>query len=143
MSHYLSEAEDQLIMRSIQEAELCTSGEIRVHFAKKIDKDVLTDAKTVFQNLKMHETQARNGVLIYMVLSQKQFSIIGDIGIDQKTGDNFWQSCRNAMQIEFSKGEIALGIIKGIEAVKEILKKDFPYHSEDKNELSDEVSRDE
>ncbi|MDP2175855.1 MAG: TPM domain-containing protein [Bacteroidota bacterium] len=143
MSHFLSPAEDLLIVEAVQLAEKGTSGEIRVHFAKKIKKDVLTDAKNTFEELKMHQTKVRNGVLIYMVLQEKQFSIIGDIGIDQKTGDSFWQSCRNAMQIEFSKGEIALGIIKGIEAVKEVLKKDFPYQNEDVNELSDEISKDE
>lgn len=143
MSHFLSQAEDLLIVEAVQLAEKGTSGEIRVHFAKKIKKDVLTDAKNTFEELKMHQTKVRNGVLIYMVLQEKQFSIIGDIGIDQKTGDSFWQSCRNAMQIEFSKGEIALGIIKGIEAVKEVLKKDFPYQNEDVNELSDEISKDE
>lgn len=143
MSHFLSQAEDLLIVQAIKSAEKGTSGEIRVHFAKKIKKDVLSDAKNVFENLKMHQTKSRNGVLIYMVIQEKQFCIIGDSGIDQKTGDNFWQSCKNAMQIEFSKGEIALGIIKGIEAVKEILKKDFPFQNDDTNELSDEISRDE
>jgi uncharacterized membrane protein len=143
MSHFLSKEDDSLISQAIQLAEKGTSGEIRVHFSKKIINDVMTDAKNVFEALKMHETKSRNGVLIYMVIQEKQFCIIGDKGIDQKTGDNFWQSCKDIMQIEFSKGEIALGIIKGIEAVQVVLKKDFPFLKEDVNELNNDISRDE
>jgi uncharacterized membrane protein len=140
--YFLSEKEDNAILNAIAEAEKGTSGEIRVHFAKKISNGIFNDAKKTFESLKMHQTELRNGVLIYMVLSEKQFYILGDQGIHQCTGEKFWQSCKEIMQDEFVKGNISQGIIKGIEAVKDILKKEFPYSSDDKNELSNEISKD-
>jgi uncharacterized membrane protein len=141
-AYFLSETDDNAIVNAIAEAEKGTSGEIRVHFAKKISKDIFKDAKKTFESLKMHQTELRNGVLIYMVISEKQFYILGDQGIHQCTGEKFWQSCKDKMQEEFVKGSISQGIIKGIEAVKDILKKEFPYSTEDKNELSNEISKD-
>jgi uncharacterized membrane protein len=141
-AYFLSETDDNAIVNAIAEAEKGTSGEIRVHFAKKISTTIYEDAKKTFESLKMHQTDLKNGVLIYMVLSEKQFYILGDQGIHQCTGEKFWQSCKEIMQDEFVKGNISQGIIKGIEAVKDILKKEFPYTSDDKNELSNEISKD-
>jgi uncharacterized membrane protein len=141
-AYFLSETDDNAIVNAIAEAEKGTSGEIRVHFAKKISTTIYEDAKKTFETLKMHQTDLKNGVLIYMVLSEKQFYILGDQGIHQCTGEKFWQSCKEIMQDEFVKGNISQGIIKGIEAVKDILKKEFPYTSDDKNELSNEISKD-
>ena len=75
-------------MAAIRNAELGTSGEIRVHFSKKIVNDVLTDAQAVFKQLKMDATERHNGVLIYIVPSEKQFAIIGDLPSRNIFGDN-------------------------------------------------------
>ncbi len=142
-THFLSASDDLQIVEAIRIAEQNTSGEIRIHFSKSIKTDVLNDAKMIFEKLKMHQTKARNGVLIFMVLSEKQFCIIGDEGIHNIAHDEFWQSARDLMQTEFKNGDILNGILKGIKKVSEILKKDFPYLSNDSNELSNDISKDE
>ena len=69
------------IEQAIKEAELDTSGEIRVHIESKCTSDPLQRAVYIFNYLKMYNTQARNGVLIYVAVESRKFAIIGDAGI--------------------------------------------------------------
>lgn len=140
--HFLSPEEDKQLVAAIQLAELNTSGEIRVHFSKKISKDVYSDATSVFKKLKMHKTELRNGVLIYIVLSQKSFCIIGDSGIHEVVKDEFWIDTKDIMQNAFKQGNIVEGLVMGIQKVGDALKSDFPYLQNDTNELSNEISKD-
>ncbi|MDI1234880.1 MAG: TPM domain-containing protein [bacterium] len=137
---FFSKKEEKLIVDAIRAAELGTSGEIRVHFSKSIDNDVMTDAQAIFTKLKMHETERRNGVLIYIVPSKKQFAILGDTGFHQIAGDDFWNTVKTLMLGYFKEGLFAIGIVKGIEEVGRILKPHFPRESNDINELNDEIS---
>lgn len=137
---FFSKADEALIVKAIQEAEMGTSGEIRVHLAKKIHQEVLQDAAACFTKLKMDSTERRNGVLIYIVPSAHQFSIIGDIGFHAIAGDAFWQNEKQIIEESFKAGEYAQGVVNGIDAVGKILKAHFPREANDKNELNDEIS---
>ncbi len=136
----LTHVEEKKVVEAIQAAEGQTSGEIRVHIAKKIHGTIYQDACTVFESLGMTQTQEKNGILIFLVPSQKQFTIIGDLGIHQKVGNSFWDSIRDVMQDDFKKGDFIQGLIKGIEKCGQELAKHFPRCSNDKNELSDQVT---
>ena len=137
---FFSRSEEKLIVDAIRNAELNTSGEIRVHFSKKIVNDVMMDARLAFEKLKMHETERRNGVLIYIVPQDKQFAIIGDEGFHKIAGDDFWKSVKDKMQYFFMEGRFAEGMTEGIKEVGIILKQHFPREANDKNELKDEIS---
>lgn len=137
---FISRAEEEAVLDAIRHAEKNTSGEIRVHFSEKIKTDVLSDARLVFEALKMHVTARRNGVLIYIVPRQKQFAIIGDEGIDKVTEENFWEKVKDQMQAEFKEGRMMQGIVVGIEEVAKVLKDQFPYEDNDSNELDDSIS---
>jgi uncharacterized membrane protein len=129
------------ITQAIKSAEKETSGEIRVHieeFCK--NKNVLDRAAKVFAELKIHKTELRNGVLIYLAFRDKKFAIIGDKGINRVVEPNFWDSTRDLMQDYFRKSEFTLGLVDGIKRAGEQLKLYFPYQKDDINELSDEVS---
>ena len=128
------------IKRAIQQAEKNTSGEIRVHIEKHCKQDVLHRAAAIFHSLKMDKTEAQNGVLIYVALSDKTFAIVGDKGIDSKVPPDFWESTKHTMLQYFKQDQIAEGIIAGIHLAGEKLKTFFPYMQGDKNELSDDVS---
>jgi uncharacterized membrane protein len=88
----------------------------------------------------MHETKDRNGVLFYVAISDRKFAIIGDEGIHHKVGNDFWNSTRNHVITHLIKGEYSLALCNGIMEAGEQLKRYFPYHEEDKNELSNDVS---
>ncbi len=137
---FFSKEEEKLIVGAIRSAELGTSGEIRVHFSKVLVNNVMEDAHLTFTKLKMQETERRNGVLIYIVPSSKQFAIIGDEGFHQIAGDDFWQSVKEKMLSYFKDGRFVEGITKGIEEVGVILKKHYPRENNDINELNDEIS---
>lgn len=136
-----SSEQKRKVKEAIQQAELNTSGEIRVHLENHCKtENVLDRAAQVFAQLKMHETKARNGVLIYMAVKDHRFAIIGDAGINQKVGDGFWDETKEKMLAKFKSGQLAQGLIEGILCAGEKLKAHFPYQSNDKNELSDDIS---
>jgi len=140
MLQFFNKEEEERIIEAIRAAEQNTSGEIRVHLEKDAKGDVVKEARRMFTKLKMHKTQARNGVLIFLVLDRKEFAIIGDKGINDIVGENFWQEERDVIQTHFRQGAFAEGICKAIEQVGEKLKAHFPYQSDDENELPDEIS---
>ena len=139
---FFSKSEEEQIVAAIKAAEKNTSGEIRVHIeASSKGKDPLERAVQVFQELEMHQTEARNGVIFYLAYEDHAFSIFGDQGINQKVPVGFWDSTRDQMQTAFKKLAFAEGLIAGITEAGEVLKAYFPYQSDDQNELDDSVSK--
>jgi uncharacterized membrane protein len=138
---FLSKAEEQEIVLAIVEAEKNTSGEIRVHIEEHTEKSPLERAQEVFFELKMNETQDRNGVLFYVCVSDKKFAIIGDKGINEAVESDFWDCTKDTVIANFKEGNFKKGLVEGILRAGERLKKYFPYQSDDTNELTNEISR--
>ncbi len=138
---FLSKAEEQEIVLAIVEAEKNTSGEIRVHIEEHTEKSPLERAQEVFFELKMDETQDRNGVLFYVCVSDKKFAIIGDKGINEAVESDFWDCTKDTVIANFKEGNFKKGLVEGILRAGERLKKYFPFQSDDTNELSNEISR--
>ncbi|MEO0404945.1 MAG: TPM domain-containing protein [Bacteroidota bacterium] len=133
-------AEEQLIEHAISLAEKETSGEIRVHVDNKCKENVLDRAVYVFKLLDMHETQLRNGVLIYVAIQDQKLAIIGDHGINQMVPKDFWEEAKELMIENFKKGQYTEGICRAIELAGNQLKSYFPYQEDDVNELPNQVS---
>lgn len=137
---FFNEEDRKQIVDAIKNAELNTSGEIRVHLDKTCNEDVLDRAAYWFEKLQMHKTEQRNGVLFYLAHEDHKFAILGDAGINQKVDDNFWDDIKEQMVTAFKIGEFAKGMSEGIIECGKQLKKHFPYQSDDVNELSDDIS---
>ncbi|MBI1223037.1 MAG: TPM domain-containing protein [Bacteroidetes bacterium] len=137
---FLSPAEESQITEAIKSAEKDTSGEIRLHIEPYCKIDVLDRAADVFGFLEMHKTKLRNGVLFYLAYEDRKFAILGDGGINAKVPVTFWDEIRNHVTHSFKSGKYAEGLSEGIRMAGEQLKSHFPYQSDDKNELSDEIS---
>ena len=135
-----SEEDKKVIVEAIKRAELNTSGEIQVHIEKYCDEDVLDRAAEIFSILKMHKTALRNGVLIYLAVNDKEFAVIGDVGINNVVPEGFWNDIQNNMSERFKNHEFTLGLVEGINKTAEQLKAHFPYQDDDINELPDEIS---
>jgi uncharacterized membrane protein len=88
----------------------------------------------------MHQTAARNGVLIYVATESAQLAIIGDKGINKLVPENFWDSTRDLMIAHFKTGQITEGLCAAIAEAGQQLAKYFPYEDNDQNELSNEIS---
>jgi uncharacterized membrane protein len=136
----LTASEKEEIQESIRLAELKTSGEIRVHIDKKCDSDSFEKAVSVFNKLKMYETHERNGVLIYISFSDRKLAIIGDEGINNVVPTDFWESTKNELIFRFKRNEFAQGIIDAVTEAGKQLQQYFPVKSDDKNELSNEIT---
>jgi uncharacterized membrane protein len=88
----------------------------------------------------MNETDARNGVLIFIAPNIKQFCILGDTGIDAAVPENFWEEMKDRLSEQFKANNIAGGICECIDTIGDKLKTHFPIQSDDKNELPDTIS---
>lgn len=131
---------NEAIVEAIKQAELLTSGEIRVFIESKCRfLDPLNRAKEVFTTLKMDKTENKNGVLIYLAIKDKQMAIYGDEGIHEKLGYTFWKNELSKMQNDFRNNNMSSGLVQIILEVGNALKTHFPYHNEDKNELPDAI----
>lgn len=140
MIKFFTKEEEEQIINAIQEAECNTSGEIRVHLEDNCKGDIMDAALKTFAKLKMHETEARNGVLIFLAPERKSFAILGDEGINKLVGEHFWNEEKALMLKHFKTGAFATGIVEAIAQVGEKLKAYFPYQEDDINELPDDIS---
>jgi uncharacterized membrane protein len=138
---FLTKEEEQAVVEAIRLAEMSTSGEIRVHIEIETSLDTFDRAKAVFHELKMDETELKNGVLIYVAVSNRSFIICGDKGINDLVPVDFWDCTKEIMASQFKGGNFKQGLIDGISNAGEQLKKYFPYQNNDSNELSNEISK--
>jgi uncharacterized membrane protein len=138
---FLSKEEEQEIVEAIRLAEKNTSGEIRIHLEQTTTLDAYDRALAVFQELKMDETELKNGVLIYLAIKDRTFVICGDQGINDVVPNDFWDCTRDIMVTQFKSGNFKQGLIDGILRAGEQLKQYFPWKEGDTNELSNEISK--
>lgn len=136
----LTKAQQEQLVKSIQQAEQGTSGEIRVHVEDSSNKEPLQRAEEVFLKLGMQKTKDRTGVLIYVAAKDHKLAIVGDEGIYKVVGKDFWEAEKELLIEHFSNGDYYEGLAKVINLIGEQLKQFFPQKPGDRNELSDEIS---
>jgi len=138
---FFSEGEKQQIVTAIQAAEKQTSGEIRVYVESRCRfVDPLDRAAELFAGLKMEQTTARNGVLLYVALKDRQMALLGDKGIHEKVGSAFWNKEVKLILSHFNKANYADGIAHVVGEIGEALRTYFPYDKDsDTNELPDDI----
>jgi len=141
VENFLTQEEEQAVVEAIRLAETATSGEIRVHIEKTTSIDPYERALEVFHQLNMHETQLKNGVLIYVAVKDRAFVICGDQGINDLVPSDFWETTKEIMGAHFKNGNFKQGLIEGIAKAGAQLKTYFPYLEGDTNELSNEISK--
>lgn len=138
---FLSAADEEEIVQAILQAEKNTSGEIRVHIESHTQLDHYERAKEIFHILKMDNTKEGNGVLLYVAVNDRKFSICGDKGIDEVVPESFWESTKELIQTHFKAGNFKEGILQGVRKAGTELEKHFPWLHGDTNELSNEISK--
>jgi uncharacterized membrane protein len=128
------------IRQAILNAELDTSGEIRVHIETSCKGEVLDRAAFLFDKMGMHKTSKRNGVLFYLAVKHRRFAVLGDKGINAVVPEDYWDDVKNVLLNQFREEKFTDGLIEGITLVGNKLKDHFPYQTDDVNELSDDIS---
>ena len=138
---FFSDEEQERIVETIRQAEMQTSGEIRIFVESKNPYvDPLDRAAELFFQLKMQDTEHRNAVLLYIAMKHHELALFADEGIYQKTGSDYWNNEVKIMLSEFSGNHIREGIEACIKHIGQTLKEAFPYEATtDKNELPDNI----
>lgn len=128
------------IEQAIFQLEQRTSAELRVYIEPHLQNAPILDRTLqIFDELGMKQTQLRNAVLIYIAYKDHQCSVLGDEGIHQFVGNEFWHRTHTAMVTEFKQGKHTEAVLVGIQLIGAELAKHFPVQADDINELPNEV----
>ena len=132
------------IEQAIKAGEATHSGQIRFVVEGALDGAPLfrnqparERALDVFSRLRIWDTAHNNGVLIYLLLADRDVEIVADRGIDAKVGAAGWEKVCGAMEKEFRAGLFEHGVIKGIQEVSRLMARHFPAEPGGSNELPD------
>ncbi|MEO7424178.1 MAG: TPM domain-containing protein [Fibrobacteria bacterium] len=138
------EASLERITQAIAAGEAGHHGEIRFAVEASLDWGRLRQGVTareraveVFSQLRVWDTEANNGVLIYLLLADRDVEIIADRGVHAKVGAHGWEEICKKMEAEFRQGRFEAGLLPGISSVSGHLLEHFPRRGPDTNELPD------
>jgi uncharacterized membrane protein len=95
-------------------------------------------ALDVFSHLRVWDTEHNSGVLIYLLLADRDVEIVADRGVHAKVGTRGWEPICRTMEAAFGQGNYRGGAVSGIKAVAHHLVKHFPARGATRNELPDE-----
>ncbi len=137
---FLARLDHPRIVGAISAAEAQTSGEIRVYLQRgKMEADPLAIAQQKFLEFGMEKTAARNAILILIAPRAQKFAVVGDEGIHQKCGAEFWNDLVAAMRAHFQRAEFTDALCEAIATVGQMLATHFPRQPDDRNELPDAI----
>jgi uncharacterized membrane protein len=132
------------IEQAVKKGEATHSGQVRFVVEGALDGAPLfrnqparERAIDIFSQLRIWDTAHNNGVLIYLLLADRDVEIIADRGIDAKVGADGWEKICKEMEAEFRSGQFERGVIGGIEAASRELARHFPPQGPHRNELPD------
>lgn len=93
-------------------------------------------ALELFGQLNIWDTEHNNGVLIYLLLADRDVEIVADRGIHSLAGDDGWERICQHMEQQFRQGAFEAGVLQGIAEIGALLSQHFPAQHEQRNELS-------
>jgi uncharacterized membrane protein len=133
--------EVERVEAAVREAERHTTGEVRVALVRFIFwGDVRRAAERAFRRLGMDRTRQRNGVLVFVAARRRQLAVVGDRGIHERVGEEFWRTTVQAMCQAFQGGDLTGGTVRAVETIGRALARHFPLgNGPDPNELPDTV----
>jgi uncharacterized membrane protein len=131
------------IEQAIAESEREHSGEIRFAVEPALDTRPLLAGQSareraleVFALLRLWDTDERNGVLIYLLLADRDIEIVADRGLNVVQAAE-WEAICKSMEQALRRGEFREGVMDGVHAVSGLLARHFPRRAGDRNELPD------
>lgn len=142
---FLSKEELKAVSDAITETERLTSGEIRVAIRQKRARgerglSVEQLARLEFVRLGMIKTAERTGVLVFILVEDREFFILADEHINERVPPRTWDGIAKAMAEKFAKTEFRSGLLAAVRSVGEHLASHFPIRKDDKNELPNDVA---
>ncbi len=112
------------IERAIRETEARHNGQIRFAVEAALELAPLLAGQTaqqraieVFSTLRVWDTEHNNGVLIYLLLADRDVEIVADRGVHGKLGQAVWEQVCQDMEAAFRRGNFEQGVIAGVRGV--------------------------
>lgn len=135
----------QAIEQAIRMSEASHGGQIRfavegaLDFAGLLRKQTAAErAIEIFSRLRVWDTEHNNGVLIYLLLADRDVEIVADRGIHARVGVIGWEAICQQMEESFRQGQFEAGVIAGIHAVGAYLLHHYSGSLPSANELPDQ-----
>ena len=129
---------------AIRTTETRHAGQIRFAVESSLELAPLLAGQTaqqraieVFAKLRVWDTEHNNGVLIYLLLADREVEIVADRGIHVKLGTQVWEEICREMETAFRAGQFEMGVVTGIQRVGEHLARHFPASRNKSNEMPD------
>jgi len=123
----------QSIEAAIAAAEARTSGEIRFVVETALEMSEVWSglmprerALQTFSDLHIWHTELRNGVLIYVLLADRDVEIVADRGANQRIAQADWEGVCRVMEGHFRAGRFGEGSLAGVGGVADLLARHFP-----------------
>jgi len=127
------------IEAAVAASERRHGGQIRVAIESALDVGPLwrgqharERALEVFSRLGVWDTERNNGVLIYLLLADRDVEIVADRGIAARVTAARWEAICRAMEAEFRAGRFEQGLLAGVAAVGVLLAEHFPTPGSDR-----------
>ena len=135
----------QAIEAEITASETLHNGELRFAIENTLPFRAMlrgmsgrTRALEVFSHLRVWDTEANSGVLIYLLLADHDIEIIADRGIAAQVDQREWDQIAKTMEQAFASGQFEQGALTGIRAITQLLARHFPPDDNNPNELSNQ-----
>ena len=132
------------IEQAIKASEAAHVGEIRFAVEGALHSTPLFNGQSardraldVYSQLRVWDTEHNNGVLIYLLLADRDIEIVADRGIHSRVGSREWEKICRKMETAFKQANYAGGVVSGIQAATQHLVKYFPASGTGQNELPD------
>jgi uncharacterized membrane protein len=96
-------------------------------------------AQAAFARLRVWDTAANNGVLLYLLLADRRIEVVADRGLAGRVSDEQWRGVCVLMEGRLRAGDAEGAAIAGVEAASDLLARHFPRRpgDADENELPD------
>jgi uncharacterized membrane protein len=118
--------------------QVCVAIEAALPAARVVKKLTPRErALEVFGVLRVWDTEENCGVLVYLLLADRDVEIVADRGIHRIVGDAAWQAICNRMEAAFRAGRFADGVVAGVTEISALLAEHFPRDRDVRNELPD------
>lgn len=115
------------------EIRLCVEGGLPVsylwrHVLQRVPIDTLARqrAAMMFAKLRVWDTEANNGVLIYVLLAAHHLEIVADRGITRHVPPAQWQAMIARLSQAFMQGQVEQGLTQAVADVGAALEQHFP-----------------
>ena len=144
VSRAFSDGSFDVIEQAIRRSEQMHDGEIRFAVESALEPLHLWRGKTAreraieaFAELRVWDTERNNGVLLYLLLADRDVEIVADRGFNGKVTAGEWEAVCRQMESSLRDGRHTEAVIAGIEAISQIVARHFPASAGGRNELPD------